>query len=123
MMKEINIASLISTVSNMSPSANTPYDILEMATINGARALGIDDKVGTLESGKSADLILIDTDSVNMTPLNDPFSAIVFSADRKNIDTVFCRGRMLKEKGELLTLDRKEIQAKTEECWNSILSR
>ena len=123
MMKEMNIAALLQTVANMTPSAAHPYDILEMATINGARALGLDGRIGTIEKGKEADITLISTRDVNMTPMNDPFSAVVFSADRKNVDTVFCRGRKLLEHGQLLTIDKEEAMAKTAERWNDIQRR
>ena len=123
MIKELNLAALLATVSEMTPSAARPYDILEMATINGARALGLDKRIGTIEKGKEADITLISTRDANMTPLNDPFSAVVFSADRGNIDTVLCRGRRLLEGGKLLTMDREEAMRKTEERWQDILRR
>ena len=123
MMKEMNITALLHTVANMTPSAVKPYDILEMATINGARALGLEDRIGTIECGKEADIVLINTDDVNMTPVNDPFSALIFSADRKNVDTVFCQGRKLLEHGNLLTIDKSEAIAKTKEQWEDILRR
>ena len=123
MIKEMNLAALLATVSEMTPSAARPYDILEMATINGARALGLDKRIGTIEKGKEADITLISTRDANMTPLNDPFSAVVFSADRGNIDTVLCRGRRLLEGGKLLTMDREEAMRKTEERWQDILRR
>ncbi len=123
MMKEMNIAALLQTVANMTPSAARPYDVLAMATICGAKALGLDDRIGTLEEGKDADITLINTADVNMTPVNDPFSAIVFSADRKNVDTVFCQGRKLLENGNLLTIDKEEAIRKTKERWNDILTR
>ncbi|MBO8435477.1 MAG: amidohydrolase family protein, partial [Spirochaetes bacterium] len=89
----------------------------------GAKALGLDDRIGTLEAGKEADITLINTADVNVAPVNDPFSAVVFSADRKNVDTVFCRGRKLKENGMLLTLDKDEVIHKTKERWEDILRR
>ncbi len=123
MVKEMNAASLLQTITNMTPSATKPYEVLEMATINGARALGLDGKIGTLECGKDADIVLINTEDINMSPLNDPFSAIIFSADRKNVDTVFCKGKKLKEHGNLLTIDKSEAIAKTYERWEGILRR
>ena len=123
MIKEMNTAALLQTVANMTPAAARPYDIIEMATLNGAKALGLDKVIGTLEAGKDADITLINTNDANMTPLNDPFSAIVFSADRKNVDTVFCKGKELMCHGELLTIDKKEAMAKTKERWEDILKR
>lgn len=123
MIKEMNIAALLQTIANMTPSAVRPYDIIEMATIGGAKALGLDNRIGTIEKGKEADIVLINTADANMSPLNDPFSAIVFSADRKNVDTVFCKGRKLLEGGKLLTIDKAEAIAKTNERWEDILRR
>ena len=123
LMKYISFRALLATIANMTPSAARPYDILEMATIGGARALGLDGRIGTLEKGKEADITLIDARDVNMAPVNDPFSAIVFSADRKNVDTVLCRGRKLLEHGKLLTVDKEEAIRKTTERWNDILRR
>ena len=123
MIKEMNTAALLQTIANMTPSAVRPYDIIEMATIGGAKALGLDNRIGTIEKGKEADIVLINTSDANMSPLNDPFSAMVFSADRKNVDTVFCKGRKLLEGGKLLTIDKAEAIAKTNERWEDILRR
>ena len=123
MIKEMNLASMISTVSNMDPGAVTPYDIISMATREGAEAIGLGNKIGTLEVGKEADVLLLDMDRINTTPTNDPFSAIVFSADSSNVDTLFCKGKKILENGEILTVDEKEVMAKTKEQWEDILRR
>lgn len=123
MLKEANIAALLATVSNMSPSAVPPYDILALGTINAARALGLDDKIGTIEVGKEADITLFNIDDVNTTPFNDPYSGIVFSADRANIDYVFSKGEAVLEKGELTKLDEEEIKYNTKRQWENILRR
>ena len=117
MIKDINLAALLSQ-----PELSA-YDILRMATADGAKALRLDDRIGTLETGKDADIVLIDTDQVNETPLNDPFSAVAFSTDRKNIDTVFCKGQKLLEHGRLLTIDKDEAITKTQEQWEKLLRR
>lgn len=123
MLKEMNLASMISSVSTFKPSSLSPYSVLEMATINGAKALGLDDKIGTVEEGKEADLIVMDMDRINTTPTNDIFSALVFSSDRDNIEYVFSKGKMLLDKGELTTIDEKEIKERTYQQWNDILNR
>lgn len=123
MLKEMNLASMISTVSNMDPGAVTPYDIISMATAEGAKALGLDDKIGTIEEGKEADILILDMARINTTPMNDPFSAIVFSADKDNVDTLFCKGCKIIEKGKLLTVCEKEVMKKTNKQWDDILRR
>ena len=105
MMEEMHLAAMLSCVSTLNPIANTPYDILHMATLGGAKALSIDDRVGTIEVGKDADIILIDINKPHLTPLNDPFSAVVYSAQASDVDTVFCKGEILMENRKLLTID------------------
>ena len=80
-------------------------DVLEYATVEGARANGLDGKVGTLSPGKQADVILLRTDRLNVTPLNDPAPAVVVGMDTGNVDTVLIGGRVIKRKGELLHVD------------------
>jgi 5-methylthioadenosine/S-adenosylhomocysteine deaminase len=80
-------------------------DVIEMATINGARALGIDDIVGSITPGKRADLILVRADDLNMVPAFDIESAIVRNAKNSNVDTVFVDGRALKRGGRILGVD------------------
>lgn len=123
MLEEMHVAALIATAENRSPSLVGAYDVLEMATRNGAAALGLSDRLGTIEIGKDADMILIDTRCANMTPLNDPFSAIVYSAGTENIDTVICAGNILMEHRNLLTLDEKEIVRNAARVWKDLLAR
>lgn len=123
MLKEMNLASMISTVSNMDPGAVTPYDIISMATKDGAEAIGLGNKIGTIEEGKEADILILDMSRINTTPTNDPFSAIVFSADTSNVDTLFCKGKKILENGTILTLDEKEVMEKTNKQWEDILRR
>jgi cytosine/adenosine deaminase-related metal-dependent hydrolase len=80
-------------------------DVLACATIEGARANGLDSKVGTLTPGKQADLIMLRTDRLNVTPLNDPATAVVAGMDTGNVDTVLIAGRVMKRGGQLLHVD------------------
>jgi cytosine/adenosine deaminase-related metal-dependent hydrolase len=80
-------------------------DVLEWATVEGARANGLESKVGSLTPGKKADLIMLRTDLMNVTPLNDPVMAVVAGMDTSNVDTVMIGGRMMKRHGELLHVD------------------
>ena len=85
--------------------ALSPRRALELATIEGARALGLDHLVGSLSPGKRADLMMVRTDALNMAPVHDPAVAIVHSAQPANIDTVMIDGRILKRGGRLTTVD------------------
>src|SRR5205085_6813351 len=83
--------------------------VLEMATIDGARDLGIADRVGTLTPGKRADLLLVRTTDVNMAPLTEPVRMIVQAAQPHNVDTVIVDGRILKRGGQLTALDVEQV--------------
>jgi len=83
----------------------TTREVLACATIDGARANGLDDKVGSLAPGKKADVILLRTDRINVTPLNDPATAVVAGMDTGNVDTVIIAGRVMKQGGRLLHVD------------------
>jgi cytosine/adenosine deaminase-related metal-dependent hydrolase len=83
----------------------TPMDVLRWATIEGARANGLDAKTGSLTPGKQADVILLRTDRINVTPLNDPATAVVAGMDTGNVDTVLIAGHVMKREGRLLHVD------------------
>lgn len=89
--------------------------VLEMATINGARDLGIDDKVGSLAPGKRADLIVVKTDDLDMIPYTDPVHMIVQSANPGAVDTVAVDGRFLKRHGRLTTIDLARLRRESQE--------
>jgi len=92
------------------PPMLTARDVLEFATIEGARANGLEDKVGTLTPGKEADLIMLRTDRVNVMPINDPIGAVVLGMDTSNVDSVFIAGKPMKRNGELVGVDLNRIR-------------
>ncbi len=83
----------------------TVQDVLEFATIEGARTVGLAHKTGSLTPGKEADIILLRADRLNVFPLNDPIGAVVVGADTGNVDSVFIAGRAMKRNGQLLNVD------------------
>jgi ribose/xylose/arabinose/galactoside ABC-type transport system permease subunit/cytosine/adenosine deaminase-related metal-dependent hydrolase len=87
------------------PSLLTARDVMEFATVEGARANGLDHKVGTLTPGKEADIIMLRTDRVNVMPINDPIGAVVWGMDTSNVDSVFIAGKVMKRNGQLLNVD------------------
>ena len=91
------------------PALLTPRDVLAFATVEGARANGLGNKVGTLTPGKEADLIMLRTDRLNVIPLNDPIGAVVMSMDTGNVDSVFVAGQPLKRNGLLVGIDLDRI--------------
>jgi 5-methylthioadenosine/S-adenosylhomocysteine deaminase len=86
-----------------------------MGTIDGARALGIADRVGSLTPGKRADIILVRTDAINMAPMADPARMIVQAAQPANVDTVMVDGRILKRAGKLTTLNETKVMREATE--------
>ncbi len=85
-----------------------PAEIVEMATIGGARSLYMDDKIGSIESGKLADIIVIETNSPNMVPCYDYYAAVVFQAEPSNVFTTIINGKIVMENREMKTIDIKE---------------
>ncbi|HSM45161.1 MAG TPA: amidohydrolase family protein, partial [Acidimicrobiia bacterium] len=91
-------------------------DVLRWATMEGARANGLDHKVGSLTPGKQADMVLLRTDRLNVTPLNDPVTAIVAGMDTGNVDTVLIGGRVMKQSGALLHVDWPAVMRMADEA-------
>jgi 5-methylthioadenosine/S-adenosylhomocysteine deaminase len=83
--------------------------VLRMATIDGARALGLGDEVGSLEPGKRADLIILDLERLHLTPRPDPVSSIVYAAEARDIRTVLIDGQPVLIDGRLQTLDERQV--------------
>ncbi|MEO8423865.1 MAG: amidohydrolase family protein [Actinomycetota bacterium] len=98
-------------------------EVLACATIEGARAVGLDSKVGTLTPGKQADLIMLRTDRMNVTPLNDPATAVVAGMDTGNVDTVVIAGRVMKRHGELLHVDWPAVRRMAAESRDFVVSK
>jgi cytosine/adenosine deaminase-related metal-dependent hydrolase len=98
-------------------------EVLACATIEGARANGLDAKVGTLTPGKQADLIMLRTDRMNVTPLNDPATAVVAGMDTGNVDTVVIAGRVMKRRGELLHVDWPAVKRMAAESRDYVVEK
>ena len=98
------------------PTAMPAADVLELATMGGARALGLEDEIGSIEEGKRADLVLLRLDRAHVTPRGpDLHGTVVHAAGRSDVDAVWIDGRQVLEDGELLTLDEERIVADAEE--------
>jgi 5-methylthioadenosine/S-adenosylhomocysteine deaminase len=104
-------ASLLQKVHHQDAGVIRAYDVLRMATMGGARALGLDALCGSIEVGKRADLILIDMDSVHNQPVNDIFSQIVHCAKASDVRTVIVNGEILMKERQLTRLDERQILA------------
>lgn len=100
----------------------THRDVLEFATIDGARACALDSKIGTITPGKQADVVLVRTDHVNVAPVVDPVGTVVISADTSNIDTVFVAGRIVKHNGQLVRVDLPRLLQRLNGARDHLLS-
>jgi 5-methylthioadenosine/S-adenosylhomocysteine deaminase len=94
---------------NMNPRVVPPEQVVEMATINGARCAGLADSIGSIEVGKEADLVLFDTNCPEWQPLYNPVSNLVYSATGNSVSDVFVGGRRVVAHGRLATVDETEI--------------
>lgn len=100
----------------------THRDVLEFATIEGARACALDDKVGSITPGKQGDVVLIKTTEINTMPVYDPVGTVVVFADTSNVDSVFVGGRALKRGGKLLNVDLPKTFAELEAARDHIIT-
>ena len=97
------------------PKELPAYDILKIATINGAKTLGLEEKIGTIEEGKMADIIIINLDNVITKPKNNIFAEIVYNVKGTNVETTIVNGKILMENKELLFTNENEVYKKCEE--------
>jgi cytosine/adenosine deaminase-related metal-dependent hydrolase len=93
---------------NVMPAA----DVVEMATRGGARALHMEDRIGSLEAGKLADIVLIDLDATHMIPFYDPYAALVYAANPGDVRTTIVHGRVVMEDRRILTVNVAEVRSR-----------
>lgn len=123
MLSEMRLAALLAKVGSGNPTDVAAHTVLEMATINGARALGMEDKIGSVTVGKMADLIAIDLAEIETMPLYDPISHIVYAAGREQVTHVWVNGKMLLENRELLSISLDECMEKAAYWQKTILAK
>jgi 5-methylthioadenosine/S-adenosylhomocysteine deaminase len=109
MLSEMDTAAKLHKVATLDPTAVKAEAVLRMATIDGARSLGLADRIGSLEVGKQADLIVIDTHQPHLTPFYHPASHLVYAARGGDVTTTIVGGRVLVENRRLTTLDADDI--------------
>lgn len=112
MINEMRQSALQGKVSAASAAATSAWDVMTMATVNGAKAMGMEESLGTLETGKLADCVAIDLDHLNSQPVYDPVSTLVYSVQSQQVSHVWVDGKLNVENGQLLSLDPAELIAK-----------
>lgn len=91
-------------------SAYTSKEILKMATVEGAKVLGLEKEIGSLEVGKKADITLIETDSINMYPIYDPYATIVYQAQANNVSVVYVNGECVVKNKKLVSHSIEQLK-------------
>lgn len=109
MFSEMRIAALIAKGHSGDATAVGAHEVLEMATINGAKALGLESTIGSLEPGKAADITAVRLDSIEATPLFDPASQLVYACGREAVDHVWVAGKQLLNSRKLTTLNEEKL--------------
>ena len=122
MFSEMRTAALLGKGVAGNASALPAFQVLRMATLNGAQALGIADRTGSLEIGKAADITAVDLDAIETQPLYHPLSQLVYACGRDKVSDVWVAGRQVLKNSQLTTLDSSEILLRTAEWQNKISS-
>ena len=105
MIGEMRSAALLAKAVAGNPAALPARQVLRMATLQGAQALGLDDAIGSIEPGKRADLVAVDLSGVSTQPVYDPVSQLVYAASRDHVRQVWLDGRRRVRDGELVDMD------------------
>jgi cytosine/adenosine deaminase-related metal-dependent hydrolase len=105
------------------PALLTVREVLEFATLQGAKDNRLERKVGTLTPGKEADIIMLRTDQINVMPVNNSYGAVVLGMDTSNVDTVFIAGKLMKSQGKLLGVDMTRLSRLLQQSREYIVSK
>lgn len=110
---DLRLAALLAKAANDDPRTLPAHSALKMATLAGARALGLENEIGSIETGKAADLVALNLSSLELSPCYDPVSQVVYAAGREHVSHVWVRGELLVRDGRLPHLDEQEIKSRT----------
>ena len=128
MLEEMKFVPLLQKVKHYDATLLKAEKVIRMATIDGARALGLEREIGSIEIGKKADIITVDFQKLHMTPiLTDPYanvtSNLVYSAQGNDVQNVIIDGKMIMKNRELLTIDEEEVRLSGQQAAESLLAR
>lgn len=119
-LNELNLVGKIHKLENKDRAAMPPLTVVELATKGSAKVLHMEDKLGSLEAGKLADIIVIDTKSPNMVPMYSPYAALVYGANGANVRHTIVDGKVLMQDRQLLTADEKVIIQEAQDFANKV---
>ena len=125
LFKEMQILGKLMSLHERTPNAVPTRKLLEMATLGGARALGLEHEIGSLEAGKKADLIALDLDEIGWSPVGgqDPYTALVYSVTGQHVCEVMVNGRWLLREGRWTTIDWREARRGLEAGHEALMRR
>ncbi len=125
MFAEMKTLGLLQKASRWDPTVAKAQELLDFATINGAKAVGMQDSIGSLEPGKYADVVILDGKAPNLRPLlpENIVANIVYSGNSLNVKTVMCQGDVVVDGGRMTTLDTESVLAESEDVWRSLCLR
>lgn len=121
-IEEMHIGAIVNKAVEMNEKAVPAIEILKMATVNGAKALGFKN-LGLVKEGYIADLNIFNLDSNSFTPRNNLISALVYSANSHDVESVICDGKFIMRNREIVNIDEKKIRKKVIEIWENIKNR
>ncbi|MBN6360507.1 amidohydrolase [Providencia huaxiensis] len=119
-LNELNLVGKIHKLANKDRAAMPPITVVDMATMGSARVLHMEDKLGSLEAGKLADIIVIDIKSPNMVPMYSPYAALVYGANGANVRHTIVDGKVLMQDRQLLTADEGTIIKEAQDFANKV---
>ncbi len=123
LIRDMRLVSYVANLREGDPTVVPAESVLEMATLNGAKALGWEDITGSLEVGKRADFIVINMDAPHLTPAWDPVSTIVYAAHGSDVDTVVIDGQIVMQGRKVLVLDEKAILEEVNRRYRQVAKR
>lgn len=119
----LKLTALLHKVTTLDATAVTAEHVIEMATITGAKAIGLEQEIGSLEPHKKADLILVDLTSINYSPINRIVSQLVYCGQASDVDSVIVDGKVVMRNRKIQTVDVDEMKDKTQSAINGIIDR
>ena len=120
LLRDMQVATLLHKGTGGQPTVLPAREAVKMATVGGARVLGLDHRIGRLAEGMEADLVCLDTTGLHATPLFDPFSHLAYAARSSDVRHVLVRGRVLVNNRTLQTIDTEELRARAAEIAEKI---
>lgn len=119
----LKIAAGVENVKSLTEFKYTARRMLKLGTLDAAKVLGVDDRIGSLTPGKRADIVMVSTDALNMAPYTDPANMLIESTMPENVDTVVVDGRILKQGGKLAAIETGEVIRAAQSSFNEVRKR